>query len=208
MNIMSSHVKGHQDRHPKHPLSWEETLNIRADELAEHARTTLKSPPFQICPAVQATLYMNGEPITRDMKWELRNAWAASEQQKCCTNRFKWTNTVHNDMDWCSFGSAMNTSEWHTTRFVQKFAHGWLSHHEKLFSQQRSPAKACPCCENTAENETHFAHCDQNPHPNSSLTSPSSKIFAKNDIDPQLRTMINEAIQTGKINENNHPGAH
>ena len=140
-----------------HNLLWEETLNVRADDLADHARSTTPTSPFQACPAANATLHANGEPVTRNMRRELRNAWAASEQHKHCTRRFKWSNSVHDDIDWRSFGSAMNNSEWCTHRFVQKFAREWLSHHEKLCSQHRSPTKVCPCYDKASENEAHFS---------------------------------------------------
>ena len=58
------------------------------------------------------------------------------------------------------------------------------------------------------ENENHFIQCDENPYPNASLTSTLSKIFNKNDIDPQLRILTNEVIQTGTIKETNHPDPH
>eukprot|EP00957_Ditylum_brightwellii_P054830 4155353-Ditylum_brightwellii.AAC.2 len=107
-------VKGHQEEAiPFEDLTWEEQLNVRADELAMMARSEITNKDcrekFDIFPACHAQLFIKNKPITRKLKATIQDKWSAVELRKDCKKRFGWKSQEFDLIQWSESGQNFAT---------------------------------------------------------------------------------------------------
>eukprot|EP00957_Ditylum_brightwellii_P017950 1352215-Ditylum_brightwellii.AAC.1 len=80
-------VKGHQDEIvPIEDLTWEEQLNVQADDLVTTARSEIAAKnqhkQFDILPACHAQLFIDNKPITPTLKATIQEKWSLSRNME------------------------------------------------------------------------------------------------------------------------------
>ena len=100
----TSHVKGHQDKDKNQYLSWEATLNVRADALATLAKENLVYkyiyPKPVAYPASEINLFIDDKIITKAYGTALTRAFTTGDLRTYITTKFKWKEDVCDTLDW------------------------------------------------------------------------------------------------------------
>ena len=162
LNIRFQHVHSHPEKHhPNAPLSWDETLNTRCDELATHhleAATTPK-PLVPFIPASKAHLQVNGTTITHHIPTQLRYMCSVQATKQYLCHRYNWDTTIFDSVDWNLFRSSFLAADFNLRLFVIK----WINHlHPLGYRQHRINQHHCPTChfcEHPHEDDHHLLHC-------------------------------------------------
>jgi hypothetical protein len=193
-------VKGHQEPKDDEELPWEAQLNIEADALATEARNEINEGPtttFHQYPASRVMLYIDGQPITRNISKAIRNAWTTQDLREYMTQQFGWKKCTADNIDWYSHGSTLSSYEYYQHMFCVKLIHKRLPLLGEKFTA--SPIKTCPCCKVQNETFDHFLHCNKNPHRVIEIRDSLKEKFDKQEVDPILRLIIYRAISNFPI---------
>ena len=100
-------VRSHQDDDPDEDISKLDKaaqLNIKANALATQGLNKLDSKPkVPMDPTSEVLLHQRGRTITRDYKVSIRNNIQLLVLNEYYQERFGWTNTVYEKIDWYIF---------------------------------------------------------------------------------------------------------
>jgi hypothetical protein len=85
-------------------------------------------------------------------------------------NKYVWTDTTTDTIDWQLLGSTLTTFQGSPKRTLQKYINGWLPTNAHKCTGNNGSMKLCPCCRQTDETNTHFATCPKGNPWNAHLT--------------------------------------
>jgi len=101
------HVKGHQDRNPKHPLTCIEQLNVECDAKAEQYTTTTTRSSTAMgnprIPEAQLHLCINRKIICQNVLPNLQWAVSTLAYRKEMQGKYHWTASDVENIHWQSF---------------------------------------------------------------------------------------------------------
>jgi hypothetical protein len=108
-HIILDHVKRHQDAIVQYEdFLREAKLNVAADHYATNLLRAGTFPSYEELPANAASLYINNNIITRDLKTEVRKAARSPDLRVYMIKRFGWKDSTPNKVWWSVHGSAIN----------------------------------------------------------------------------------------------------
>jgi len=156
------HVKGHQDKDPKKPLTVIETYNIECDRRAkaytQHATqqsTTFDNPAI---PEAQPHLRIRGKIICRNLLAALCHEITFPPYCKYLQKKLQWTGSDAATVHWEVFTSALKSYRLEDQRRLVLFTNNKLP----LRASKAHPhlgSVLCPSCQREPEEEWHFLEC-------------------------------------------------
>ena len=194
--IQTHHVKAHQDDRKRGPLTWEETLNVMADDIAETSSNKKKPPQCQL-PSQTIALWDGKHQITTMHKKTLLIKWVergTHSHRAYMKRKYKWSNQ-YDTVDWeCLPKNKMGTG---FRVFVASYCHQWLPLHEALHERKTIGTPKCPMCGTQDETHLHFLTC-QHYHGNETreLMKRLENIMKKNKVDPILQHLALRGIKS------------
>jgi len=192
----TSHVKGHQDKNKNQYLSWEATLNVRADALATLAKEDLLDkyiyPKPVAYPASEINLFIDDKIITKAHGTALTRAFTTGDLRTYITAKFKWEEDVCDTLDWFGFGRGFQKLPSTQQRWATKFTHQWLPLLGEAHTQTVS--NQCPVCNEKEETWIHFLECEHNKHGLTKIADKVTKVLTTNKLDPNLKILIRRAL--------------
>jgi hypothetical protein len=196
-------VKCHQDDIKNtEVLSYASQLNIQADRLATSAWETYRCHMAHIhYPSSQCTLYINGEAVNRAYRSYMRRAYSSHDAREYLMTKYKWDFATCEGIDWYSHGTAIKSLPYNQLRFVQRHIIDWLPLNNRLFERGRIPSNLCTLCDEGPETERHYLHCTKNKHSREILHEDLREVFNKHNIDPVLRKLIYQGLDTSIAEE-------
>eukprot|EP00957_Ditylum_brightwellii_P026253 1985879-Ditylum_brightwellii.AAC.2 len=93
--------------HKKKELPWEAQLNIIANKLGHIARKQLmpkNKKVFHLLPVGKVYLFIDGQPITRNIKQAIHNTETVPELRKYIINKFQLPEKSFDNINECHFG--------------------------------------------------------------------------------------------------------
>ena len=141
-------VKGHASRSKQpHELTWPESLNEAADNLATLARTTppnshLDEPwPEQLISVSTSSTCLRG-----NLAGEIRFSCTSPDVLSYLQDRYNWSDSTVQSLDWDGTRAALSKLSPATARRIQKLRCGWLpvNSRESRIDPDRLPG--CPAC--------------------------------------------------------------
>jgi len=157
------HVKGHQDKDPKHKLTLAEYYNVECNRAAKtYAQqsqvrsTTFGNPEFQ---SAQPHLIIGSKVICRRFLPSLREAASLPPYWTYLQKRLHWTQTDINSVQWETFSSALNSFLSQDQRRIILFIHNKLPLRTSKFHPHPG-SQLCPSCQRNPEDSRHFLECD------------------------------------------------
>ncbi len=156
------HVKGHQDRDPKHPLTTEEQHNVDCDNFAKkfvrahpQRSSDLPNPEFTVA---APHLRIAGKLICRQVLPALRQAAAIPPYWDYLRRRFTWTHSDLRSIQWDTFKTALNSFLMNDQRRLVLFIHDKLALRTSKFHPHLG-STLCPSCQREPEDFWHFLEC-------------------------------------------------
>ena len=196
LTLSSNHVKGHQNKSKSATLlSWEEKLNVRADQLATFMRLKLerKGVSQEICmPHSRINLFINNKLITKRFGRAMMRAWTTQDLRVYLENKYNWGSTICDELDWFALDRAFHRLPLTKQTWVTKFIHHWLP---LLGEKHNSITETlCPVCGTYNETWKHHIECKDNEHTHDNLADTVLQSICKEDVDPYLRTLLRRAL--------------
>jgi hypothetical protein len=187
------HVKGHQDDDtPADFLELPGQLNVEADALATQALHGLGSPkpyiPFD--PSTEVLLTIDGRTVTRQLSASIHAQHHLAPIRKYYKQRFHWTQTTFESINWFYFSMVYRKYPRHRT-FFSKFGWKKLPVAGRLFFRQPCYDHRCPHCHQDHEDDDHLFRCphDSRTHWRTSLIHTITDTFGS-FLDPDLLAII------------------
>ena len=160
ISISFHHVKGHQDSIPNRPLSWEATLNVLCDRLANHALRHSQPcplvPPTLFCPV---QLVLDDTTITSFPRSRLAHHSSHSKLLAYLKRRHAWTDQTIDLIHWSAHRSAFHHFTLAHRPFLCKLIHRHLPLGKRLASWTTDYPTLCPTCQHPNEDFEHFLAC-------------------------------------------------
>jgi len=157
------HVKGHQDKDPKHQLTLAEHYNVECDNAAKTyvqnspmRSTNYGNPEFQ---SAQPHLIIGSKVICRRFPPSLRDAASLPQYWTYLKKRLHWTQPDINLVQWDTFSSALNSFLSQDQCRIILFIHNKLPLRTSKFHPHPG-SKLCPSCQCDHEDKRHFLECD------------------------------------------------
>ena len=127
MNHQLCHVKSHQDKNIAFAkLPKDAQYNVRADELATEQLDQMRTPCTQVSFKHASYLKILDRYITSKPIQALREAAQIQTQIPYLCDKFKWTQTVFDDIDWEVHSKALHSFSRQDRFCLIKFIHDWL----------------------------------------------------------------------------------
>ena len=159
-SISFHHVKGHQDSTPNRTLSWEATLNVLCDRLANNALRSSQPvplvPPTAFCPV---QLVLDDKTITSFPRSHLTHHSSRSLLLAYLKRRHAWTDQIIDLIQWNAHRSAFNHFTLAHRPFLCKLIHRHLPLGKRLASWTHDYPTICPTCQHADEDFAHFLAC-------------------------------------------------
>jgi len=148
------HVKGHQDRHQKHPLTHIEQLNVECDARAKRYTTTMSRSSTAMgnlrIPEAQPHLCINKRIICHNVVQHLRWVIATPEYWKELQKKYQWSMSDLETIHWTIFQTALRPlkpeDQHRIILFINEKLPLWAS---KAHLHYGSPL--CPSCQRQPE---------------------------------------------------------
>jgi hypothetical protein len=155
--IHIQHIKGHQDKKNK-KLSFEEELNVKADNLATIGLNKKKVHHVQL-PGNEVYLLINGKPVTSKHNKALRDSFHAIRMHSYFQETYGWHNKTVDTIWWQVHGKALLQFKCGQRTTIQKFIHRRIAcnKRENKYNTYRSPM--CRQCPNVIECTDHIIKC-------------------------------------------------
>ncbi len=113
LRITFWHVKGHQDRNLKHPLTHIEQLNVECDTRAKWYTTTMSCSSTAIgnpsLPAAQPHLCIGKKIICRNIRSTLQWTVSTPDYWKDLQKKHHWSMSDFENVSWDSFHAALKS---------------------------------------------------------------------------------------------------
>ena len=156
-------VASHQDDDPTtniNNLTLGAQLNIAADELATYALQSFHPKPrVPMDPSSEVLFHYKNRTITRDFKHTMRINISLPALQKYYEERFIWSSTTFNDIDWDSFSPSFRQLANKNLQWTQKFSAKKLPTGKRLHSRQSKFDERCCSCWHSSETDDHLLQC-------------------------------------------------
>jgi len=162
LRVQFIHIKGHQDKAtPIHKLTKPAQYNINCDKRAADGLPSLArystSCPTHPMPSSYPHLTIHRKVIVRDLQGALRHAAVTPTYRSYLQQKFHWTATDAEEVNWNALTMAMKHFPKDHSR-ISKIIHEWLPLHGS-FSKEATPATMCPQCNQSHEDTWHFLEC-------------------------------------------------
>jgi len=156
------HVKGHQDRDSKRPLTHIEQLNVECDTRAKRYTTTTSQSSTALgnpsIPAAQPHLCIGKKIICRNVMPTLRWTVSTPEYRKDLQQKYHWSMSDFENINWNSFQAALKSFQSEDQRRIILFVSDKLPlRASKAHPHHGSPL--CPSCKCESETAQHFLTC-------------------------------------------------
>ena len=102
-------------------------------------------------------LYINGNRITTKVTQEILRAATTPDIRQYYERKYKWDDTILQNMDWNAQHQATKTFTPQTQKTVHKYIHGWLPTGNHMEKRYKIPNQ-CPYCKQK-EDERHLIRC-------------------------------------------------
>jgi len=159
-----SHVKGHQDKDPRRPLTRPELLNVDCDKRAKHytTATTTSSTALgnPMIPVAQPHLLIGTKVICRQVHTALRHATSVPPYRQALIKQYHWTTGDFRSINWFSFQSAIQNYQQEDQRRIILFIHDKLPVRASK-AHPHHGSQLCPSCQRTPEDPRHLLECPQ-----------------------------------------------
>ena len=196
-DIEVTHVKGHQDTKKQGTLTWEETLNVRADQLATMARFENKPLTYlQQCswhPNSVIQLFINKQPINKWLNSSIHQALTSDSLLNYLRTKLTWTHSTYQEVDWPQKTAASHKVPKNQIPWLIKLGTDRLPLNGEKFHQ--SPTIYCPLCKTSVETSDHFLTCCHYPTIATSCLKELTSTYNKYNVDPYLRILLTRAIK-------------
>jgi hypothetical protein len=133
------HVKSHQDRKPG-KMNFDAKLNCMADELAQRQNNSMTAPLNHDYPHY-CHLSLNEVIVTRDSQKWLREASGAIPVQQYYHDKFQWSKTTFEAINWSAQQTVLNRYDINDRRRILKFVHGWLPTYDRLYRENQATSQ-------------------------------------------------------------------
>ena len=191
------HVKGHQDRYaPFDTLSLPAQLNVEADTLAaeyvysdevSHTHAPLITGSTATLRTPKGTIHSNYRSVLRHL------AHDPTIRHYLC-NKFKWTPTVLDEIDWTSHGTA-NRAFFSRRHFISKFIFEWLPLGNLKSRYAEYYVDHCPACSTPIlEDAEHFLRCPSRRSWTGPMMDDLRSHWDTQSVDPQLQTLFSDSL--------------
>ena len=113
-------------------------------------------------PAAKASMTIEGERITSDMKKTIREKTHGKQLKNYIIERNKWSESTFNKVDWDNFEIVMKRMKNSSKTRIIKFLHDWLpvGYQQRHIYVDRDPS--CPTCNNCKiEKVDHIFRCKE-----------------------------------------------
>ena len=205
VSIQSHHVRGHQDK-TKKVMSWEEKLNVKADDLAAESKDALKPKEEQV-PAQVVALWSDGHMITTKLKKQLHQRWSLwgnHAMERYLFEKYKWDKGQASTIDWEAL--PQENIGVGKRAFVTSYTHQWLPLNERLKRRGAIGSSLCPICDTEDETDLHFLscrryECEKNPP----VVKGVVQVMKKFGVDPHLRVILTRGLKAGRTGKKEIP---
>jgi len=162
IKIMFWHVKGHQDRNQKRPLTHIEQLNVECDTRAKRYTTTTSRSSTALgnprIPEAQPHLCIGKKIICRNVLPNLRWAVSTPAYQHELQQKYHWTWSDMENIQWNHLQAALKPLKSEDQRRIVLFINEKLPlRASKAHPHYGSPL--CPSCQREPESAQHFLTC-------------------------------------------------
>ena len=203
VTIQTKHVKGHQDRTGK-KLTWQETLNVKADSLADESKDARKPEEIPV-PAQKISLWADGHMLTTKVKEQMRLRWGMTgnySTQSFLCKKYGWGNKLIDTIDWEVLPSQKIGVR--KRAFVASYTHQWLPLNERLKRRGAVGTALCPICDREVETDLHFLCCKRYQSEKiPPVEKEISEVMKKFGVDPLLRVLVVRGLRAGRKGEKN-----
>ena len=179
-------------------LKWQTHLETLALRMTTKALDSIKSDtpfqPYTTTPYGRAYLMINNALVTKQFHRAITRAWCTSDLRTYITNKFNWRPDICDDLDWCSFGSALTTQTVSFRTWTIKYVHDWLP--LNMAKHIHSDNVMCPICNNTQETPYHFLFCQHYEPTLDTLRITLDHIGKCHNIDPWLTFLLYQGLST------------
>jgi len=162
LQLQLFHVKGHQDKEPKHQLTISEQLNVDCDcQAKQYAQSTTKLSTAHgnlAILAVQPHLQIASKIICRNIIQNLCHATSNPQYHQYLKLKFKWTEQNANNVHWDVLNTSLNSflpeDQWHVVFFIND--------KPPLCASPAHPhngSPLCPLCQQEHKDAWHFLKC-------------------------------------------------
>jgi hypothetical protein len=154
--VCVKHVRGHQDRRGGN-LSHEARLNIEADSLATESMRLRTATPVDL-PNRQATLLIDGKPVTSHHTAQIREAFQLLELRQHYNIQNSWEDSTFDKIWWEVHGAALSCFRPGQQTTLKKFLQNRLpcNRRENMYYGYVSPL--CVSC-GDLEHQPHILKC-------------------------------------------------
>ncbi len=156
------HVKGHQNKNHKKPLTLPARLNIDCDERATKFLPQARRLRYNDNPALPHTyphVRIHGHIIVRDLAQALRHAAQTPDYCIYLKEKFQWTDKNCDDINWMALKFAQRKLTQADNTRLHKFLHDWLPLKGAKHNSSPTESTICPQCRRDDENIWHFFEC-------------------------------------------------
>jgi len=156
------HVKGHQDKDPKRPLTCEEQLNVECNRRAKRYTTSVQQSSTACgnprIPMAQPHLIIGNKTICRNVLTALWQATSVPPYRKDMIKKNNWTTRDFDNVDWTTVNSALSSFKLEDQRRLILFIHEklplWASK-----AHLHHGSKLCLSCQREPEEAKHLLEC-------------------------------------------------
>ncbi len=195
------HVKGHQNRtNKKQPLTLPAQLNIDCDERAtsflRKARQVRTNDNLTL-PSSYPHVCIHGTIIVRELTQALRHAASTPDYRAYLKEKFQWTDTDCDDINWVSLKFALRKLSPADHTRAHKFLHDWLPLKGASHTTNATASPLCPQCKRDDETTWHFWECQ---HPERTtrfqkLQRDLTALHAQYNLDPHMFQLLWQGLQ-------------
>jgi len=164
VRVTLHHVKGHQDKDPKRPLTVVEQLNIDCDTRAKRYTKTARDSSTDYgnpkISSAQPHLIIGNKNICRNVLPALRQAASIPPYQLDLQKKHQWTRGDFDLIQWSILNSSLTAFPTEDQRRLILFIHD----HLPLRASKAHPhhgSQLCPSCHRELESPSHFLECNQ-----------------------------------------------
>eukprot|EP00957_Ditylum_brightwellii_P122510 9342290-Ditylum_brightwellii.AAC.1 len=107
-------------------MTWEAQLNNMENELATEARNSINPTMLKqvdLFPASKVSLIINRKVILCQYHQAIQNAITPQDLQKGMEDRFKWSTTIGEKIDWATHGRLLTGLHFYRHKFILKLIH-------------------------------------------------------------------------------------
>ena len=162
-------VKGHKDDEiPWEDLSRLEQLNVECDQIAKHARSTMKDHMEVMSslhlPYEKIGLYHEGIKLYKNFGPYMIEKCNERRAKTYCCRKYHWTPNQFRSIKWDALSGAMKRCTPSTSKLISKFSCGFVGTAKTLSRREYWLDSACPLCNVMEEDNTHIICCPHPPH--------------------------------------------